>query len=149
MKIAIASDHVGVDYKEVVKKHIEEVYGYEVIDYGPESKERFDYPLSGEAVGRSVAGNTTDLGILICGTGVGIGLAATKVNGIRTATCSEPYTAKLSREHNNSNVLSFGARVVGIDLALMMVDAWLTAEFEGGRHANRIAMLTDIENSQK
>lgn len=144
-KIGIASDHVGVEYKDAVIKHIKDTYDYEVIDYGPNSTERFDYPLSGEVVGRAVVSGDITEGILICGTGVGIGLAATKVDGVRTATCSEPYTAQLSKEHNNSNVLSFGSRVVGIDLALMMVDAWLNAEFEGGRHQRRIDMLADIE----
>ena len=89
-----------------------------------------------------------DCGILICGTGIGIGIAANKVKGIRCATCSEPYSAKLSKMHNNSNILSFGARVVGVELAKMIVDSWLEAEFEGGRHAQRVQMIQDIENDE-
>lgn len=148
MKIAIGNDHVGLDYKNEIKKYIEEKYGYEVINYGTDSKERFDYPIAGEAVAQAVVSGQADRGILICGTGVGIGLAANKVNGIRCVTCSEPYSALLSRQHNNTNVLSFGARVVGIELAKMIVDAWLGGQFEGGRHQRRIDMLQDIEKKQ-
>ncbi|MGM9952933.1 MAG: ribose 5-phosphate isomerase B [Intestinibaculum porci] len=148
MKIAIGNDHVGLDYKNEIKKYIEEKYGYEVINYGTDSKDRFDYPIAGEAVAQAVVSGQADRGILICGTGVGIGLAANKVNGIRCVTCSEPYSALLSRQHNNTNVLSFGARVVGIELAKMIVDAWLGGQFEGGRHQRRIDMLRDIEKKQ-
>lgn len=149
MKIGIGNDHVAVEYKNAIKAYIEEKYGYEVVNYGTDSTERFNYPLSGEAVGNAVVAGEVDKGILICGTGVGIGLAANKVNGIRCVTCSEPYSAQLSREHNNTNVLSFGSRVVGIELAKMIVDCWLEGEFEGGRHQVRVEMLADIENRQK
>ena len=105
-----------------------------------------DYPVYGEKVGNAVAGGEADLGLAICGTGVGISLACNKVKGIRACVCSEPYTAKLSRVHNNSNVLAFGARVVGSELAKMITEAWLDAEFEGGRHERRVNMIMEIEN---
>ena len=120
--------------------------GYEVKDVGCYDKSSCDYPVYGEKVGRAVASGEADLGIAICGTGVGISLAANKVKGIRACVCSEPYTAKLSRMHNNSNVLAFGARVVGSELAKMITEAWLDAKFEGGRHERRVQMLMDIEN---
>ena len=146
MKIGIGNDHVAVEYKEIISEYIKEKYGYEVINYGTDSSERFNYPISGEKVAHAVISKEVDKGILICGTGVGIGISANKVNGIRCVTCSEPYTAKLSREHNNTNILSFGARVVGIELAKMIVDAWLTTEYEGGRHQVRLDMISEIRN---
>ena len=149
MKIGIGNDHVAVEYKNIIKNYIEEKYGYEVINYGTDAEERFDYPISGEAVANAVVLGEVDKGILICGTGVGIGIAANKVNGIRCVTCSEPYSALLSRQHNNTNILSFGARVIGIELAKMIVDAWLTGEYEGGRHQIRIDMIKNIEEKQK
>lgn len=147
MKIGIGNDHAAVELKQQIKEYLESK-GYEVVNYGTDSNERFDYPISGERVAMAVKNQEVDLGILICGTGVGISLAANKVKGIRAVVCSEPYTAKLSKEHNNTNILAFGARVVGVDLAKMIVDAWLEAEFQGGRHANRVQMITDIENRQ-
>lgn len=149
MKIGIGNDHVAIEYKNIVKCYIEEIYGYEVVDFGTNSIKRFHYPVSGEAVANAVISGEIDRGIVICGTGVGISLAANKVNGIRCVTCSEPYSAKLSREHNNTNMLAFGARVVGIEVAKMIVDAWLTGEFEGERHQIRIDMLKEIEERQK
>ena len=141
MKIGIGNDHVAVEYKEAIAAYIQEKYGYEVVNFGTDSTERFDYPIAGEAVANAVVAGEVDRGIVICGTGVGISLAANKVRGIRCCTCSEPYSARLSREHNNTNMLAFGARVVGIELAKMIVDAWLTGEFEGGRHQRRIDMI--------
>ena len=149
MKIGIGNDHVAVEYKKEIKKYIEEKYGYEVVNYGTNSTERFNYPVSGEAVANAVVNGEVDKGIVICGTGVGISLAANKVNGIRCVTCSEPYSALLSRQHKNTNMLAFGARVVGIELAKMIVDAWLSGEYEGGRHQVRIDMLKEIEEKQK
>lgn len=149
MKIGIGNDHVAVEMKNQIKTYIEEKYNYEVVNYGTDSTERFHYPISGEMVANAVVSGEVDKGIVICGTGVGISLAANKVNGIRCVTCSEPYTAKLSREHNNTNMLAFGARVVGIELAKMIVDSWLTGEFEGGRHQIRIDMLKEIEKKQR
>lgn len=149
MKIGIGNDHIAVEYKKIISQYITDKYGYEVINYGVDSEERFDYPISGEAVAKAVASNEVDKGIVICGSGVGISIAANKVNGIRCVTCSEPYSALLSREHNDTNMLAFGARVVGIELAKMIVDSWLSGEFEGGRHQNRIDMIKDIEGRNK
>ena len=144
MKIAIGNDHTAVDYKNIISEHLKE-RGYEVVNFGTDTSDRFDYPIAGYKVGRAVADGECDLGILICGTGVGISLAANKVEGIRAVVCSEPYSAKLSRMHNNTNVLAFGARVIGPELAKMIVDEWLDAEFEGGRHAHRVDMLSEID----
>ena len=120
--------------------------GYEVVDFGTNETASCDYPVFGEKVGRAVASGEADLGIVICGTGVGISLAANKVKGIRACVCSEPYTARLSKMHNNSNVLAFGARVVGIEMAKMITEEWLKAEYEGGRHQRRVDLITEIEN---
>lgn len=145
MRIAIGNDHTAVDLKNIIVDYLTEL-GYDVINLGTDSRESCDYPVYGEKVGRAVADGQADLGIAICGTGVGISLAANKVKGVRACVCSEPYTAKLSRMHNNSNVLAFGARVVGDELAKMIVKEWLDAEFEGGRHQRRVDMLMEIEN---
>ena len=144
MKIGIGCDHVGYELKGKVTEHLREL-GYEVVDFGTNSSERTDYPIYGEAVARAVASGACEKGILICGPGVGISLAANKVHGIRAVVCSEPYSALLSRRHNDTNILAFGARVVGADLALMIVDAWLSGVYEGGRHAKRVQMIADIE----
>jgi ribose 5-phosphate isomerase B len=144
MKIGIGCDHVGYELKGKVTEHLREL-GYEVVDFGTNSSERTDYPIYGEAVARAVVSGACEKGILICGTGVGISLAANKVHGIRAVVCSEPYSALLSRRHNDTNILAFGARVVGADLALMIVDAWLSGVYEGGRHAKRVQMIADIE----
>lgn len=147
MRIAIGNDHTALDMKQAVKEHLEKK-GYEVLDLGTDSSESCDYPVYGEKVGKAVAAGEADLGIAICGTGVGISLAAGKVKGIRACVCSEPYTAKLSRMHNDSNVLAFGARVIGIEMAKMITDTWLEAEFEGGRHQRRVDMIMEIEKKQ-
>ncbi|MBR5795739.1 MAG: ribose 5-phosphate isomerase B [Erysipelotrichaceae bacterium] len=144
MRIGIGNDHVAVEMKNELTAYLENK-GYEVVNYGTDSNESFHYPISGEKVALAVKNHEVDLGILICGTGVGISLAANKVNGIRAVVCSEPYTAKLSREHNNTNILAFGARVIGIEMAKMIVDSWLDAEFMGGRHQIRVDMIGDIE----
>lgn len=144
MKIAIGNDHTALEMKGEIKKFLEEK-GYEVIDYGTNSTESCDYPVYGEKVANAVAAGEADLGIAICGTGVGISLACNKVNGIRCCVCSEPYTAKLSRMHNNSNVLAFGARVIGTEMAKMITEEWLSAEYEGGRHQRRVDQVMDIE----
>lgn len=143
MKIAIGNDHVAVDLKKEIFQHLQSL-GHEVINLGTDSYERCDYPVYGEKVGRYVAQGKADLGIVLCGTGVGISLAANRVAGIRAVVCSEPYSARLSREHNNTNILAMGARVVGVDLAKMIVDSWLDASFEGGRHLRRVEMLDHI-----
>ena len=144
MKIVLANDHSAVDMKKEILIHLEEK-GYQVIDIGTNSPESCDYPVFGERAGEMVASGEVDLGILICGTGVGISLAANKVKGVRACVCSEPYSAKLSRMHNDTNILAFGARVVGTELAKMIVDEWLAAEFEGGRHKRRVDMIMEIE----
>ena len=145
MKIAIGNDHSAVELKNIIVDFLKEK-GIEVLNLGTDSTESCDYPVYGEKVGRAVVSGEADLGIAICGTGLGISLAANKVKGVRACVCSEPYTAKLSRMHNNSNVLAFGARVVGSELAKMITEAWLDAKFEGGRHERRVQMLMDIEN---
>lgn len=147
MRIGIGNDHVAIEMKNVIKAHLEEL-GHEVVDFGTNSPERFDYPVAGYAVGKAVASGDVDLGVLTCGTGVGISLAANKVHGVRACVCSEPYSARLSRQHNDTNVIAFGARVVGPELAKMIVDEWLAATYEGGRHARRVAMLAEIEETQ-
>lgn len=145
MKIAMGNDHSAVELKTMIKEYLQGK-GYEVLDLGTNSTESCDYPEYGEKVGRAVASGEADLGIAICGTGLGISLAANKVKGIRACVCSEPYTAKMSRLHNNCNVLCFGARVVGSELAKMIVDEWLATGFEGGRHQRRVDLIMDIEN---
>lgn len=144
MKIGIGNDHVAVMYKQLISTYLQEK-GHTVVNYGTDSDERFNYPVSGKIVAEAVRKGEVEKGILICGTGVGISLAANKVKGIRCVTCSEPYSAKLSREHNDTNVLAFGSRVIGIELAKMIVDEWLAADFEGGRHQTRIDMIHQIE----
>lgn len=144
MKIGLGNDHSAVEMKRVILEHLESK-GYEVVDFGTNSNESCDYPLYGEKVGRAVASGETDYGIAICGTGIGIGIAAGKVKGIRVCTCSEPYSARLSRMHNNTNVLTFGARVVGTEMAKMIVDEWLENAYEGGRHERRVTQLMEIE----
>ena len=143
-RIAIGSDHVGYPLKEEIKKYLEEL-GYSYHDFGAHSVERTDYPLFAKDVTSAITSNQADLGILICGTGVGMSIAANKVKGIRAVVCSEPYSAMLSRQHNDTNVLALGSRVIGPELARMILKAWLEAEFEGGRHASRLEIISQIE----
>lgn len=142
MRIVVASDHAGVELRQEMAEAARAL-GHEVVDLGPEPGVAIDYPVNGARVGRLVAAGEYDLGMLVCGTGVGISLAANKIRGVRAVVCSEPYTAALSRQHNNSNVLAVGARVVGPGLARLIVESWLQAEFEGGRHARRVALIED------
>ncbi|MEG1143851.1 MAG: ribose 5-phosphate isomerase B [Clostridium sp.] len=144
MKIAMGNDHSAVEMKNIIKDFVEGK-GYEVVDFGVNSADSCDYPIYGEKVGRAVVSGEADLGIVICGTGVGISLAANKVKGVRACVCSEPYSAKLSRMHNNTNILAFGARVVGSEMAKMITEEWLDAKFEGGRHQRRVDMIMEIE----
>lgn len=148
MKIGIGNDHVAVEMKNQIKAYLENK-GYEVINYGTDSSESFPYPVSAEKVANAIVQKEVDCGILICGTGVGISIAANKVKGIRACVCSEPYSAKLSKQHNNSNIIAFGARVIGIEMAKMIVDSWLEAKFEGGRHQMRVDMIKEIEDRQR
>ncbi|MGB2538867.1 MULTISPECIES: ribose 5-phosphate isomerase B [Hafnia] len=147
MKIAIGCDHVGFILKDTVINHLKE-RGITVVDKGTYDESRTDYPIYGRAVAEAVSKGDVDLGIVFCGTGVGISIAANKVKGVRSVVCSEPYSAKLSREHNNTNVLSFGSRVVGSELAKMIIDNWLDAKFEGGRHSVRIEMISAMEGEK-
>ncbi len=146
MKLAIGNDHVALEMKREIKAYLES-RGIEIIDVGTDSPDRFDYPISGYKVARLVADGAVDGGVLMCGTGVGISLAANKVPGIRACVCSEPYSARLSKQHNNSNIIAFGSRVIGIETAKMILDEWLSAEYEGGRHQRRIDMITQIEQT--
>jgi ribose 5-phosphate isomerase B len=146
--IAIGCDHAGFQYKEDIKEYLENK-GIQVKDYGTYSEDSVDYPDFGIAVGQAVAGGECDKGLLFCGTGVGISISANKVRGIRAVVCSEPFSAKLSREHNNSNVLAMGSRVVGIELSKMIIDTWLNTEFEGGRHGRRVDKITEFDNNRK
>lgn len=148
MKIAIGNDHSAVEMKKHITEFVTKM-GHTVVNFGTDTNESCDYPEFGEKVGRAVASKECDLGILICGTGIGISLAANKVKGVRAAVCSEPYSAKLTRMHNDANIIAFGARVVGPAMAEMIVEEFLNAEFEGGRHQKRVDMITDIENGLK
>lgn len=144
MKIGIGNDHAAVDMKFEIVKYLEES-GYEVVNFGTDTNDSCDYPVYGEKVARAVANGEADRGILICGTGVGISLAANKVKGIRAAVCSESVTARFSRLHNDANILAFGARIVGAETAKDMVNVWLNTEFEGGRHQRRVDLIMKIE----
>lgn len=137
MKIAIACDHGGYELKVEIMKYLIDG-GYEVTDFGTDSTKSVDYPDYAFLVSNAVADKTHDFGILICGTGIGMSIAANKVKGIRCALCSEPVSARLTRQHNNSNVLAMGARIIGVELAKAIVDAFLSGIFEGGRHENRV-----------
>ena len=144
MKVAFGCDHAGFVLKEAVVAHLKEM-GHEVVDFGCYTPERVDYPVQGEKAARAVASGECELGVLICGTGIGISLAANRVHGIRAAVCSESYSAELTRRHNDANMIAFGARVVGEGTACAILDAFFNARFEGGRHAQRVAMLDEIK----
>ena len=147
MKIIIGSDHSGYLLKKELANFITSM-GYEVTDIGAHSEEETNYPIYGRMAAEKLVQGEADRAILICGTGFGISLAANSVRGVRCVNCSEPYTALLSRQHNNANALALGARVIGPELAKMIVETWLSAQFEeGGRHTQRVEMLTDM--SQK
>ena len=142
--IAFACDHGGFILKEALTAHLKEK-GYEILDFGAYSADRVEYPAVGEPACRAVVAGEARFALLVCGTGIGMSLVANKIHGIRAACCSEPYSAKMTRCHNDANVLCMGARVVGEGLALDIVDAFLDHSFEGGRHAERVAMITAIE----
>lgn len=146
MKIGIGNDHSALELKAEIMELLKEK-GHEVVDYGTNSTGSCDYPMYGELVGRAVVSGEVEQGILICGTGLGISLAANKVKGVRAAVCSEPFTARMARMHNNCNILAFGARVVGAELAKMIVEEWLNTGFEvGGRHQRRVDMIEAVES---
>jgi len=142
--IAIGSDHGGYALKQEIMKHLDEK-GLEYKDYGTYSEESCDYPVYGAAVARAVVGGECDRGIVICGTGIGISIAANKIEGIRAANCTDCYMAEMTRRHNDANILALGARVVGSGLALKIVDTFLETGFEGGRHARRVAMIAELD----
>lgn len=144
MKIAIGNDHAATAMKFEIMEYLKSL-GYEVVNMGTDTNESCNYPEIGEKVGRAVVAGEADCGVLICGTGVGISIAANKVNGVRAAVCSDCATARLVKQHNNANVIAFGARIVGNELAKDIVKAYLDAEFEGGRHQTRIDMIHEIE----
>lgn len=143
MRIAIASDHGGFELKEIVKKHLEE-RGVEVADLGTNSDASVDYPVYGKACGEAVVNGEADCGIVVCGTGIGISIAANKVKGVRCGLCTSVEMAQLTKQHNNANVLALGGRTTPAELALQIVDAWLDTEFEGGRHERRTGMLDEM-----
>lgn len=142
--IAVGSDHAAFPFKEEMKAYLVE-RGFEIKDFGTCGLERVDYCDFGFSVGEAVASGECEKGLVFCGTGVGISISANKVEGVRAVVCSEPYSAKLSREHNDTNVLALGARVVGIELAKMIIDVWLNTKFEGGRHAERVRRIAMYE----
>lgn len=144
MKLAIGNDHAGVDMKNEITSYLADK-GHEVINVGCDTNESYPYAVSGYKVGKMVADGEVDGGVLICGTGIGISLAANKVDGVRACACSDALTAHLSKMHNNANIVAFGARIVGIETAKSIVDAWLDTEFEGGRHEARISQIHGIE----
>lgn len=145
MKIAIASDHGGYDLKERLKAYLVEK-GYSMRDVGCDSKDSCDYPLFGQAAARAVANGECETGIVICTTGIGISISANKVKGIRCALCADPLSAEMTRRHNDANMLAIGAGMVGGNLAERIVDTFLTTDFEGGRHARRVQLISDIES---
>ena len=147
MKIGIGNDHAAFDMKNELVVILKDM-GHEVVDYGTHSTDRCDYPIYGEKVANAVAVGEVDCGILLCGTGIGMSLVANKVRGIRAAAVSEAYSARLSKQHNNSNIICLGARVIGIETAKMICEEWLNAEFEGGRHQNRIDLIMSIQDNQ-
>ena len=146
MRVVLGSDHGGYELKEAVRAHLEK-QGIEVQDLGTHSSDSVDYPEYGFAVGNAILKGQADLGIAVCGTGLGISIAANKVPGIRAVVCTETFSARMAREHNNANVLAMGGRVVGVGLALDIVDIFLKTEFAGGRHARRINLITDFEKA--
>lgn len=148
MKIAIGCDHGGFEHKNAIAEHLKD-RGFEVTDFGIYENKSVDYPEIALKVANSVASGENTLGILVCGTGIGMSIAANKVNGIRAAALSDHFSAKYTRLHNNANILCLGGRVIGIGTALELADLFVDTEYEGGRHQKRLDMITEIENSQK
>ena len=143
MKIAVAADHGGYKLKEKVKEHLLE-RGIEVEDLGTHSEESVDYPIYGKLCGEAVASGQADLGVVVCGTGIGISIAANKVHGIRCGLCTSVEMAHLTKQHNNANILALGGRTTGEELAMEIVDEWLDTQYEGGRHLRRVEMLDNL-----
>ncbi|MGH2751727.1 MAG: ribose 5-phosphate isomerase B [Actinomycetota bacterium] len=147
MRIALGSDHAGYELKTAVAKHLAE-RGHEVIDFGTDSEEPVDYPAFCAAAGRAVSGNEVEFGIVLGGSGQGEQIAANKVHGVRAALCQNEFMARLAREHNDANVLALGGRVLGTELALAVVDVFLSTGFEGGRHQRRTNQIAEIEGQE-
>ena len=145
--IALACDHSALEMKAMVKELLDEM-GLSYRDFGTDTTDSCDYPVFAARAAKAVASGECDRGIVICGTGIGVSIAANKVKGVRCALCSEPYSAKLTRLHNDSNVLAMGARVIGPELARMIAQTWLTTPFEGGRHQRRVDLLTALEEGK-
>lgn len=145
--IAIACDHAAIEMKEEIKRLLTE-RGLEYTDFGTGDTASCHYPIFGARAARAVADGRCEKGIVICGTGIGMSLVANKVKGIRCALCSDPYSARMTRAHNDANMLALGARVIGVELAKMIVEAFLDAPFEGGRHQTRVDMITAVENDE-
>ena len=143
MIIAVASDHGGFELKNKVREHLKE-RGIKVVDLGTDSAESVDYPVYGKACAEAVASGKADLGVVCCGTGIGISIAANKVKGIRCGLCTSVEMAELTKKHNNANMIALGGRTTEPDLALKIVDAWLDTDFEGGRHQRRVDMLDEM-----
>ena len=144
MKIAIGSDHAGYDLKSILIKHIKNM-GFNLRDFGTNSKDSCDYPDYAKEVALCVSNGEADMGILICGTGIGMSICANKIRGIRAALCVSNEMAKLSRQHNNANIICLGARLLKDDEACSIIDTWLTTDFEGGRHERRLSKISDCE----
>ena len=143
-RIVVSSDHADIELRKTIAAHVA-AQGWDVIDIGPMTSESTHYPIHGEAAAQKVASGECQLGIIVCGTGQGIMMAANKVKGIRCGVCSDTFSARMIRQHNDANMLSLGARVIGEGLALDIVDAFLSAEFEGGRHGTRVDMIKALE----
>jgi len=146
-KIVLGADHGGFELKNMIKSHLESK-GFETIDVGTNTTESCDYPIFASRLCQKIQNGEADLGILVCGTGIGMSMAANKHRGIRAACCSDTFSARLTRLHNNANVLCLGARVLGAGLALDLVDQFISAEFEGDRHIKRLSLIEDIENEK-
>ncbi len=147
MKIALGCDHGGLEHKNAIGEYLKE-NGFEVVDFGIYEQVSVDYPDIAKKVCESILAGETVRGILVCGTGIGMSIAANKYNGIRAAACSEHFSAKYTRLHNNSNVLCLGGRVIGVGTAIELADIFVNTEFEGGRHQKRVNKITAIENEQ-
>lgn len=142
MRLAIGSDHAAYKEKQILIKYLNKLE-LKVLDFGTDSEDSVDYPIFGQKVAKSIINNTADRGIIICGSGIGISIAANRFKGIRAALCSSEFHAKMSRKHNDSNVLALGSRTTEIDLLKKIVKIWLETDFEGGRHQNRLNMLDE------
>ena len=144
--IGIASDHAGFDLKEKIREHLQKL-GFQVRDFGTYDRKRTDYPDFGSECARAVAKGECTAGILVCGTGIGMSIVANKVKGVRAALCDSVTTARLSRQHNDANILTLGGRIIGVSVAFDIVDTWLSTDFEGGRHARRVEKIIELDRA--